>query len=332
MSVNGTLFFPARDGDNGVELWESDGTADGTALVRNINPVGSSSPTGLIAVGTTVFFAADDSDHGVELWATRALDDVRPCADNASELCVHGSAVFTAEGRDIRILAEAASAEVTVRGNENNVTIEDGFTGRLTVLGDQTDVNGSDGNDDITTVGCDNSVKSRAGDDTVLGDNDADCSGSTIVVRAGKGDDFIKSEGTDLAILRGERDEDHLVGGDGDDRLYGGTYDDWIRANKGNDEVRGGRDNDVIRGGQGEDILRGRAGEDVVRGDRGRDAVHGNTGDDRVVGNRGPDRLRGGKNDDTLFGGKGPDFIDGGLNTDTCSGDRGDDVTRDCEG
>lgn len=34
--VNGTLFFSANDGVHGRELWESDGTADGTVMVQDI--------------------------------------------------------------------------------------------------------------------------------------------------------------------------------------------------------------------------------------------------------------------------------------------------------
>ena len=45
-NVNGTLFFTADDGTNGRELWKSDGTAAGTAPVRDINPErGSSEPS-----------------------------------------------------------------------------------------------------------------------------------------------------------------------------------------------------------------------------------------------------------------------------------------------
>ena len=37
-NVNNTVFFNATDPVNGAELWKSDGTAAGSALVKNINP------------------------------------------------------------------------------------------------------------------------------------------------------------------------------------------------------------------------------------------------------------------------------------------------------
>ena len=102
---NGVLFFPADDGSNGVELWKSDGTADGTVMVRDITPgsgssrpddfavsngmlffvannglwksdgtdVGTTSlrsvsPSWLTDVGGTLFFQGDDGSSGAELW------------------------------------------------------------------------------------------------------------------------------------------------------------------------------------------------------------------------------------------------------------------------
>src|SRR5262245_19086987 len=58
-NVNGTLFFTARDGPNGRELWKTDGTADGTVLVKDINAgAGGSDCHDLTNVNGTLFFAA----------------------------------------------------------------------------------------------------------------------------------------------------------------------------------------------------------------------------------------------------------------------------------
>ena len=37
-NVNGTLFFAANDGLNGLELWKSDGTEVGTVMVKDVGP------------------------------------------------------------------------------------------------------------------------------------------------------------------------------------------------------------------------------------------------------------------------------------------------------
>jgi large repetitive protein len=95
-----TVFDPAT----GAELWSSDGTPAGAALVRDLfaGPRGAS-PRALTAVDGRLVFAADDGFHGLEPWVTDGtaagtflLADVfpgpRPSA--ASGFTVAGPAVY----------------------------------------------------------------------------------------------------------------------------------------------------------------------------------------------------------------------------------------------
>ncbi len=50
------------------ELWKSDGTAEGTVLVGDLNPGGSSNPIPLVGVNEVVYFLADNGTTGQELW------------------------------------------------------------------------------------------------------------------------------------------------------------------------------------------------------------------------------------------------------------------------
>jgi len=66
--ANGYLFFAAYDGVHGVELWKSDGTEEGTVLVKDIGLGFGSEPGSLTNLGGTLFFAATDATAGRELW------------------------------------------------------------------------------------------------------------------------------------------------------------------------------------------------------------------------------------------------------------------------
>jgi ELWxxDGT repeat protein len=74
---HGSLFFSGDDGVHGVELWRTDGTPDGTRMVKDIGVPGTqfpfvhdSSPCGLQTVGTFLYFRAFDGEHGLGLWKT----------------------------------------------------------------------------------------------------------------------------------------------------------------------------------------------------------------------------------------------------------------------
>lgn len=64
-----TAVFAARSDDEGTELWSSDGTPQGTALLKAISPgPGSSSPHNLIEMGGKIYFSASDGMEGEGLW------------------------------------------------------------------------------------------------------------------------------------------------------------------------------------------------------------------------------------------------------------------------
>ena len=88
-NVHGTLYFSADDGPHGYELWRSDGTRNGTRMVKDINPgLGSSDVSEITVVNRIVYFSADDGTHGSELWrsdgtrnGTRMVKDINPGSD-----------------------------------------------------------------------------------------------------------------------------------------------------------------------------------------------------------------------------------------------------------
>jgi ELWxxDGT repeat protein len=73
-TIGDVTFFSAQTAATGNELWKTDGTGSGTALVRDIFPGPAS---GLAAdlvstatVGTRLIFVANDGVHGWECWAS----------------------------------------------------------------------------------------------------------------------------------------------------------------------------------------------------------------------------------------------------------------------
>ena len=70
------LVFTANDGVNGSELWQSDGTANGTYLVTDIEPGAQSSTAGSFTqIGSNIFFTATTTANGQELWLMQAVAD-----------------------------------------------------------------------------------------------------------------------------------------------------------------------------------------------------------------------------------------------------------------
>ena len=105
---HGALYFMAN-APGGMALLRSDGTAEGTAVVRSFTSYGSGrqGSTDLTVFQDQIFFTADDGDHGPELWTsdgtaagTVLVSDIRPgpgARDPAGLTAAGGRLFFAAD-------------------------------------------------------------------------------------------------------------------------------------------------------------------------------------------------------------------------------------------
>jgi ELWxxDGT repeat protein len=70
--MNGKFYFAGKTTNEGIELWATDGTPGGTAMVKDINngPGDSNPKYGFIVYNNELYFTADDGTTGRELWKT----------------------------------------------------------------------------------------------------------------------------------------------------------------------------------------------------------------------------------------------------------------------
>ena len=86
-TANGDAVYFAATCDDGTgrELWKSNGTPDGTVMVKDIRPGASSNPQYLTSIKGKIYFSANDGVHGTELWVsdgtaagTEMVKDINP--------------------------------------------------------------------------------------------------------------------------------------------------------------------------------------------------------------------------------------------------------------
>lgn len=215
---------------------------------------------------------------------------------------------------------------------------------------------GGIGNDDLRGYAGDDKVygeqgadqlQGQAGNDYLDGGSENDTLFGQVgndTLHGGAGNDilmgFTATNEAKQTLGPGERDDDHLYGGDGDDQLHGGLGTDYLDGGLGNDELDGGAGNDLLHGGTGNDQLQGQSGNDRLLGESGDDKLFGQVGDDTLWGGEGNDILNGftatnetkqtlsaGESDnDVLYGEGGNDKLWGGLGNDKLVGGTGNDL------
>ncbi len=61
--LNGSLYYYGQDTAGNEELWKTDGTPQGTAMVKDINPTGAAQMGNIITVGNKMVFVATDNEN-----------------------------------------------------------------------------------------------------------------------------------------------------------------------------------------------------------------------------------------------------------------------------
>jgi len=155
------------------------------------------------------------------------------------------------------------------------------------------------------------SIDGTTGNDTISTGDDAD------TINGGAGDDSLDG-GWDDDVLTGAGGADTIIGGRGNDTIDGGT---------GNDSINAGGD-PLTDYYSDYEALTGPATADDPNLPREGFYSDPNPDDDRdlVIGRGGQDTIFTGDDSDTISGGDDADYIDGGIDGDSIAGDGGDDT------
>jgi ELWxxDGT repeat protein len=246
-AVGNLLYFVAQDQAHGLELWRSDGTINGTHILKDIEPgPGSSAPANLTTVGNSLFFSAGPDNR---LWRTEGTPEstVAVVTDTYSQPKLYNIQAIELVEQTL-FLAATGTGDATIYGQELYAQ-QLKFPPSKIINGIM--IHGSKQRDELSGL---------TGDDTIygLGGND---------------------------LLRGGRDDDLLYGHGGDDLLIGGLGSDTLMGNSGKDTLIGSEGKDFLIGSTGIDeyqfefysdskldsryrdrIIRLEIGKDVARG------------------------------------------------------------------
>ena len=213
---NGKLYFSADDGENGEELWVSDGTTAGAQLAADINPGSDDSfPRNLFVFEDELYFNADNGETGDELFKLTLNDSHEPEEPDPINV------ITGTDGKDSLVGTDVSDDIQGLKGKDN--------------------LDGGEGNDTLDGGDDKDELFGGAGDDSLIGGDKKD------TLDGGDGNDTLLG-GNDKDYLVGGAGDDSLVGADKKDTLYGGAGYDILT---GGDD----KDLFVIESGEGSDTI-----------------------------------------------------------------------------
>ena len=216
------LFFTADDGSVGRELWVTDGTTEGTRLVKDIDPSVSTFSSGdlpqssdisnFVEFNNRLYFSAKTEEIGRELWVTdgttegtQLVEDIYPgfrYSENTSGetvtipydsnpelLAVVGDSLFFGAENDattpklFKLTTDESSSKEAFTDTEAFSTNDSSVTD---IAGSVT-LTGGDGGDRLTGNSGNDLLDGRLGNDTLTGGAGTD----VFVLEAGAGTDIV---------------------------------------------------------------------------------------------------------------------------------------------
>jgi ELWxxDGT repeat protein len=105
-ALGNNLFFTFHDPAHGTELWKSDGTPGGTAMLKDlIGGTGSSSPANFKVVGNALYFTANSNNQYQALWKTDGTAAGTVMVKD-SVATISGTRMFHAIGNNLYFLSQ----------------------------------------------------------------------------------------------------------------------------------------------------------------------------------------------------------------------------------
>lgn len=316
---NGRAIFRANDGEHGDELWATDGTANGTVLLRDIaEGSNGSNPANMFtfAKGKALFAASDGTSYG-QLWVTngtvagtKLVKDFQVSVNGAPEnffALPNGKVLF--------------SAQTTNQGRE--LWITDGTAAGTKLVKDIASGSASSAPGNFALLSGNRVVFSADGE---LWTSDGSAAGTRLVVDLTPGFNNSTNPSQFTSLGNGKATFVRQVDGTNGAELW--VTDGTGAGTKLLNDINPGTGSSnpgalallqktfTITGTGGNDTLTGATQTDIIKGLGGNDRLDGKGGDDQLYGGSGADTLLGGNGNDTLRGGTGLDVLTGGAGRD----------------